>query len=298
MQGDVENRSSLSRLLARRSHAFGSHAFKEFGAKLAAASSRAVAAMFEIDVDLAFVGASHEGGSDATPEGTIIVTSPTSQGQGSGAVIFENRFFFGLLDAVYGGGGKSPQLPDRPLTSLEWSLAEQIVTSIMARVPEALGYGPDLGSGAALEKPAGSGLAAGRGSVASIRLELYSDALIGRLWISIPASHLAVLLDAGAATGRTERGEHVEHSKRLKETVESLRLPVSAAVAGPMVSIGDIVRLGRGSMIEIDRSVLSGLTLECGGVRVFDGRLGQSKGAFTVCVTQPAGGPDREEWQG
>ena len=72
----------------------------------------------------------------------------------------------------------------------------------------------------------------------------------------------------------------------LNRSVSSAEISVTAMIEGKTMPLDEIVRLDVGKTIALsgtDKSII----LECGGDRLFRGRLGQARGFFTITIEEP-----------
>jgi flagellar motor switch protein FliM len=222
--------------------------------------------------------------------GTIVVMSFVPYWNARIIVRFDRTLLIRALDAMYGGDPKKLRStpPVRALTPLERSVATRIARGLAAELLIALGEVERCGSTeehlvepGEQESHAGAKLAY---VVASLKLVDLGEQLI----VGFPASALERLAEQLVTKDTQE--EHVvdlDWTQQFRRNVERSTIELVAKIEGPRLLVSDIAALRPGSLIELNREFFQNVTLVAGGRPVFKGRLGQSRGNFTVLLDRP-----------
>ena len=193
---------------------------------------------------------------------------------------------FSSVDAMFGGSGlaKPPASPRR-LTEIERQVAQRIADTILSSFKAGLARVMDI---------APYGAAVGWENAES----LIEDAAIPTLAVLLRVSPIAdtVIVTLPAALVEDARGrlqnlspEQVSAndpgwSRAFQQSVMSSEIEIVASATGPQLTLGDIAALDVGSIIELDPDTLQQVKLCREEHPIFEGRLGQSKGLFTVML--------------
>ena len=84
-------------------------------------------------------------------------------------------------------------------------------------------------------------------------------------------------------------------SRSLEQSVARTEVELVAIAAGPPMLLGEVAGLEPGSLIEFDAELLEIVQIESDGEAIFEGRLGQSKGNFSICIEAPLKAATDEE---
>jgi flagellar motor switch protein FliM len=231
--------------------------------------------------------------------GAVSVTGFIPEWNDRALIRLDPLLFFRVLDAMYGGDvGRRIAVPDRPLTGLERSLASSVATSIMGQLQATLGelsvfsfrserYAQDLDHDT---------MGKGKDGYVIVRLRVveFDDCIT----LALPAVGLELVRDK-LLVGEKEKAPDLDPgwTQEFKRNVASTKIVLVAAADGPSIVLSDVARLQPGSLLEFDGESLRNVRLESEDKPVFIGRLGQSRGWFTIClealVSPDAVGEDR-----
>lgn len=202
-------------------------------------------------------------------------------------VALDRPLVHAVLDAMCGGaGGGQPSAGRRPLTGLETDIAGHIASAIAKQLSDALAdVSPfEFRLEAVAVDPPEHEAPASSCFVVSLRLiglEQSIEVVFPALPIQLARDKLTMRdpvsppdLDPG-------------WSRRFQQGVVSTEVELVALAAGPVLTLGDIARLAVGSLVELESASLRHVRLESGGEPVFEGRLGQARGCFTICLEAP-----------
>ncbi len=202
----------------------------------------------------------------------------------------ERRLVFAITEAMFGGDGSElPFDATRPFTALETRIGKLVCEFGAKALKDAFATVCEISLVPERTETTLEFTTLGQSSMIMIEAKVLFQVLDqgGVMFVLIPQSTMNPIRQklererkplpssydprwTSALTGRVSRAEVV----------------LSAVIEGKSIALDDILRLGPGKTIELtgtDRNVL----LECEGDRLFLGRLGQSRGHFTVTIDAP-----------
>ncbi|MFM9938889.1 MAG: FliM/FliN family flagellar motor switch protein [Hyphomicrobiaceae bacterium] len=209
-----------------------------------------------------------------------------------GLVLLDPLFLFRVLDATYGGDAAArTTAPERPLTVLERSLAARAAMAIMAHVQTVLHEVAPFAFRAARCDDTALTEGADDAYVAiCIRLAEFGDNVV----VALPLAGLEL---ARPHLGASERADEPDldpsWSRDFRRSLLSASVAITAIVDGPDMTLSDVAKLRPGSIVELDEGALANVRLEACDKALFVGRLGQSRGLFTI-QTERLGPTSRE----
>jgi flagellar motor switch protein FliM len=198
----------------------------------------------------------------------------------------DRQFLFRAFDAMYGGAiGVRTLVPDRPLTSLERSLAALLGGELMRQLAQALVQICPFSVQS--ERCADEGdieaLARKRGEYLMIQLRIEKSETGAML--AIPVACLERARDRLTVPQNEVSGNpDPSFSSAFRRNVGATPIEVIASAEGPRMLLSDVARLLPGSTVEFEGSRLRQVLVEVGARPIFIGRLGQSKGVLTICL--------------
>jgi len=222
--------------------------------------------------------------------GTILVLSFVPYWNARIGVRLDRSLLLRALDALYGGDPKKlgGRPPARALTPLERSLAISIAKGLVAALLSALGEAERSGSTEErlVEPNEQETLSSAKLEYAAATLKLIDfDEL---LTVAFPMSAIERLAEQlGTDEAQEERVVDLDWTQQFRRNVERTTVELVAKIDGPRLHLGDVAALKPGSLIEFDRELIQNVTLAAGEQPVFKGRLGQSRGNFTVLLDRP-----------
>lgn len=209
-----------------------------------------------------------------------------------GIVGFAKPMLLRLLDLMYGGDDNyRAKGPERGLTQLERNIAGQIAIAILDQLRVLLE--PHVVFGLRL-------VSVDELADASMYEKNATEFAIFHLWIveldemiivGLPLIGLELARDQLTSVS-DEAGQDIDPNWRrlFNQSVGSTQVEFVASCDGPPMLLRDVAQLRVGSVVEFDAEYLQRVCLDVAGDRVFQGRLGQSKGYFTICLETPLAG--------
>jgi flagellar motor switch protein FliM len=222
--------------------------------------------------------------------GAILVLSFVPHWNARIGIRLDRSLLLRALDALYGGDPKKlgGRPPARALTSLERSLAISIAKGLVKELLSSLGEidRSDSTEERIIEQNEQANFSNAKLEYAAASLKLVDfDEL---LTVAFPISAIERLAEQlGTNDAQEERVVDLDWTQQFRRNVERTTVELVAKIDGPRLHLGDVAALKPGSLIEFDRELIQNVTLVAGEQPVFKGRLGQSRGNFTVLLDRP-----------
>jgi flagellar motor switch protein FliM len=202
----------------------------------------------------------------------------------------ERRLVFAIIEAMFGGDGS--ELPfdgTRPFTALETRIG-RLVCEFAAKALEA-SFGKICEISLAYERTetALEFTTLGQSSMIMIEAKILFQVLDqgGVLFVLIPQNTMNPIRQKLERERRPLPSSYDPRwTSALTQRVSKAEVILCAMIEGKNIELDDILRLEAGKTIELtgtDQNII----LECEGDRLFRGRLGQSRGHFTITVDAP-----------
>jgi len=202
----------------------------------------------------------------------------------------ERRLVFSIIEAMFGGDGS--ELPfdgTRPFTALETRVG-RLVCEFAAKALEA-SFGRVCEISLAYERTetALEFTALGQSSMIMIEAKILFQVLDqgGVLFVLIPQNTMNPIRQKLERERKPLPSSYDPRwTSALTRRVSKAEVILCAMIEGKNIELDDILRLEAGKTIELsgtDQNII----LECEGDRLFRGRLGQSRGHFTITVDAP-----------
>jgi flagellar motor switch protein FliM len=202
----------------------------------------------------------------------------------------ERRLVFAIIEAMFGGDGS--ELPfdgTRPFTALETRVG-RLVCEFAAKALEA-SFGKVCEISLAYERTetALEFTTLGQSSMIMIEAKILFQVLDqgGVLFVLIPQNTMNPIRQKLERERRPLPSSYDPRwTSALTQRVSKAEVILCAMIEGKNIELDDILRLEAGKTIELsgtDQNII----LECEGDRLFRGRLGQSRGHFTITVDAP-----------
>jgi flagellar motor switch protein FliM len=230
----------------------------------------------------------------AVAEGVVGVLIGGTRWSAQVAVVVDRSLLLMGLDAMYGGDTSNfrPSAPARGLTSLERSLAASFARAIISRLGTALGL-PESSvecKDRVIEEIDQLSLGGVQSEYVVAVLRLVG--LGARVLVAVPVSDVDRAAERRASSDRAEpKLIDSGWTEDFKRNIAATRIILTATMDGPRMPLSSIARLAPGSLIEFSGDAMRNVHLTTGGLPVFVGRLGQSRGLFTLLLERPAETP-------
>jgi flagellar motor switch protein FliM len=202
----------------------------------------------------------------------------------------ERRLLFATIEAMFGGdGGELPFDGTRAFTNLEMRIG-RIVCEFAARA-FADAFAPVSEITLTFER-AESALeftTLGQNSMMMVQAKILFQVLDqgGVMFVLIPQSAMNPIRQKLERERRAlPPSQDPRWTNALNSRVSRAEITVSAMIEGRSMQLDEILRLDIGKTIELSGTDQS-IFVECEGDRLFRGRLGQSRGFFTITIEEP-----------
>jgi flagellar motor switch protein FliM len=255
----------------------------EFAAKAMGALSRLTSLAGEIEIAGLELGPMATLAPDA--ENLVSAHFAIREWKAPAVVALERALLFRLLDSMYGGdGGRRGKAPARQLTGLEREIAGRIAGAVLSELSQCFArvcpFGFMLEHLESLPAPEGFD-AAGEYLVIRLRLTDRPEQLV----VAVPSSGLEYARERLTSPGeRDEPSFDPNWNRTFQRNIGATDVELVAVAVGPPMTLGDVARLEPGSLVEFDATSLQHVRLISSDLPVYEGRLGQSKGSFTVLL--------------
>lgn len=203
-----------------------------------------------------------------------------------GVIGIAPKLVFRVLDAMFGGDGSAaaPALA-RALTQIEDQVARRIAHIVLHETRAGLADVARMSTSLeALHWAEPVDDLEGAGDPVLI-LELAVEEHDESILVTLP---LPMLEDARARLRSREVAAppavDASFSRGFERNVLATSAEIIATARGPAMTLRDVAALEVGTIVEVEAAAFQHVRLECAGAPVFEGRLGQSKGYFTICV--------------
>lgn len=203
---------------------------------------------------------------------------------------FDRRFVFSFTDAIFGGDGtEAPYEGDRSFSAVEIGISKEILelatrhlTQLFNDIDrmslsfERIETKPEFSSIGLPDAPA---------VIAKVVAQVYDGG--GQIFIIIPQS---ALIPLRRKLERERMPEPTQSdpvwSKQLMTEIGQADVELTAILDGPALALGEILTFKAGDIMRLPATVDGLLSLESEDQPLFQCRLGQSQGQFTVQIAE------------
>ena len=211
-----------------------------------------------------------------------------------GVLSFSPSLLFQLLDAMYGGDNTQRGLaPDRELTQLERNIAGQIAMVLFECLRLKLKSFTDFGLRLVNVEQLTEASSYERNATDYILIKLLVGVTDEPVFLAVPTKGIELIRDH--LTSSVDEASHdldPNWRRQFQQSLGAATVDLVASCRGPQLLLCDVAKLKIGSTIEFDETCLQKVCLEAAGARIFEGRLGQLRGYFTICLEAPL-----DEWK-
>jgi flagellar motor switch protein FliM len=230
-------------------------------------------------------------GKYATFMGSLVVPSNINVMQikplhGSALLIMEPQLVASVIDIMFGGSGRaSSQIEGREFSATEQRLILRMIELICSEYKKAWEavYPLELVYGRSEMQPQFANIATPTEIVVSARFQIHLGEHGGAIHLCIPYTALEPIRETlfssvNANLQNNERG----WLGTLTQEIKPAHVDLVAQLTTAEITIGELVNLRRGDVIEIDAG--PNAQLKVGQVPVFEGRYGEFNGRYAVRI--------------
>lgn len=200
------------------------------------------------------------------------------------------RLLFATVDAMFGGDGSAtaPAVP-RQLTEIERKVATLTAETFLVGFQAALGKVMEITTCGATIAWESAAATAQQRDLPVLAVVLKTLPMAEEVVVTLP---VALVEDARgrlqALAGEQAPANDPGWRQAFQQSVMSSEVELVASAPGPSMTLGHVARLDVGFIIELEPDSLRLVELSRDDSPIFEGRLGQSKGLFTVMLEQLA----------
>ncbi|MFZ1110674.1 MAG: FliM/FliN family flagellar motor switch protein [Rhodomicrobium sp.] len=202
----------------------------------------------------------------------------------------ERRLLFATIEAMFGADGSDlPFDATRPFTNLEVRIGRIVCEFAATAFADAFAPVSELSLSFERTESALEFTTLGQNSMMLVQAKILFQVLDqgGIMFVLIPQSAMNPIRQKLERERRaTPPSQDPRWTNALNSRVSKAEVVVSAVIEGKSLELDEILRLEIGRTIELagtDQSIF----IECEGDRLFRGRLGQSRGVFTITIEEP-----------
>jgi flagellar motor switch protein FliM len=210
---------------------------------------------------------------------------------------FDHDFVFSMVEILFGSdGAEPPYFEERPLSNVELRICQMVFDEAAKALRHA--FAPISETRLKLERVETRmdfAVIGRRNNMAVVaRILLQSLGRGGEMFVIIPQSTLMPMRQQLAHVSASD-GEvrDPKWSKQMHSEVSRAAVSLRAVLDERQLTLGDIVDLQIGQVIELEATPRSLVTLECNGFSLFTCHLGQNAGVYTLKVADSID-PSRE----
>ena len=202
----------------------------------------------------------------------------------------ERRLIFAIEEAMFGGdGSEQPFDSTRPYTALETRIGRLVCEFAAQALETAFGKVCEISLVYERTETALEFTTLGQNSMMMIETKILFQVLDqgGVMFVLIPQNSMNPIRQKLERERKPLPSSYDPRwTSALTSRVSKAEVVLSAVIEGKSMELDDILRLGPGRTIELNGTDQD-IVLECEGDRLFRGRLGQSRGFFTITVDAP-----------
>ena len=208
--------------------------------------------------------------------------------RGTALCVFDPKLVFVTVDNYFGGTGRHAKIEGREFTPTEQRVVSMMLNDAFHDLKEA--WAPvlpvDFEFLAMEVNPQFANIVSPTEVVVVSTFHVELDGGGGNFQIVMPYSMLEPireLLDAGVQSDRSDHDERWVVS--LREEVKTAEVSLSATLAKVQVKLRDVLAMEKGDVISIDFP--EKIFLKAGGVPIFEGTFGESRGNLAIKIDKP-----------
>jgi flagellar motor switch protein FliM len=202
----------------------------------------------------------------------------------------ERRLLFAIVEAMYGGDGSElPFDQTRPFTSLETRIGRVVCEFAAKAFVTCFAQVSELTIEFERIETALEFTTLGQNSMMMVQAKILFQVLDqgGVLFVLIPQNAMNPIRQKLERERRSmPPSADPRWTNALSSRVSKAEITVRAVIEGRNLPLEDIVKLAPGQTLELNGTDQS-IVVECEGDRLFRGKLGQSRGFFTITIEDP-----------
>lgn len=206
-------------------------------------------------------------------------------------LVIDQRLAYAVIDLLLGGrrGPPPPRLDGRACTPIETALIERLVQRALVDLGEA--FAPVTPVRFRLQRmetdPRFAAITRPGNACFLVRLETAFGERAGRLELLVPHAALEPAREALSPLFIGEKfGRDPVWSGHLARAVRASELELEAVVEEPVVSLGRLLALEVGQVLQLSTRPDSAVVLRCGGVPMFRGRMGRIGDRLSIRIEE------------
>jgi flagellar motor switch protein FliM len=231
--------------------------------------------------------------SQCLPAPTCIVSLGMRPFDGNAVLEINPQMVFPVLEMLLGGSGKTPLKGNREITEIEQSILDGVFRIILHDLKDA--WAPisqiNFASEAHEAEPSLLQILAPNEAVVAIGIEIRIGDVAGMMNLGIPSIIIKMLRQKFDQQWSVRKSESTEEERsRILGLIQNSNMWFDARLAGPTLTVEQLLALTEGDMLAFDFAAERPLNLIVNGTTKFDGHIGSNgrkrvfmiEGAHTV----------------
>ncbi len=225
--------------------------------------------------------------SQCLPAPSSIVSLSLKPYDGSAILELNPTLVFPILEMLLGGSGKSAFKANREVTEIEQSILEGVLRIVLHDLQEA--WSPITNIRFAVEshetEPQLLQILAPNEAVVAVAIEIRIGEVAGMMNVGIPSILIKMLRQKFDQQWSIRRSESTEEDRaRLFKLIEGSQIRFDARLAGPKLSVEQMLVLDKGDLLHFDYGVSRAMDLILNGKTKYRGSIGAAgrKRAFRI----------------
>jgi flagellar motor switch protein FliM len=209
------------------------------------------------------------------PSPTCIATLRIAPFEGMSILEINPSLAFPLIEVMLGGGKIKPRVVEREMTDIE----RQILDSLLALIVQTLSFSwqsvakVDFTVEGHETEPGLLHVLPPNEAVVTIATEIQIAEMSGMMNIGIPSSLVKVLRHRFDQQWTARRNAAADEGAKMLARISEATLLLDARMQGSTVSFDDLLRLGEGDILMLDRSIREPVTVSLNGMAAFEGQV-------------------------
>jgi len=218
--------------------------------------------------------------------------------RGNALMVLEPKLVFALVETFLGGSGaRNVRIEGRDFTAIEQRLIQRVVAILLQDFQKAWRTVHPIEAVYVRNEinPQFAKICEPEDVVLINRYEVDMDRAVGSITTCIPMSNLeSVKAKLITSFQREQSEEDIILAKNLSESIRNIRVPVKIELGRAQIPAGDLVQLGVGDIIQLDRRKDDMLPAFVAGVRKYMGTPGIHRGNQAFLIKRKVFDQDRD----